>query len=255
MGRNFSKEMGGDSASIIINETAAKLFGWEDPLGKTLRMPDENFTAKVVGVVKDFHVESLHQKISPVILGYLKNPYQPIDYYSIKTTDPDIAGVLNYLQSVHEKFDKVTPFEYNFLDERINDFYLKDERFGKLFGIAALLSILIASLGLFALASYTTRQRNKEIGIRKVLGASVPGIVTLISKDFLKLVAAANLIAWPLSYWFVNKWLNDFAYRIDIGFSPFLIAAFIAAGIALFTVSFQAVKAAVANPVQSLKYE
>lgn len=254
-GRNFSEKMGSDSASIIVNETAAKIFGWDEPLGKIVRMPDEKVSAKVVGVVTDFHVESLHQKISPVILGYLNNPYMPIDYYSIKINSADVTAVLNHLQSVHEKFDAVTPFEYNFLGERINDFYVNDQRMGNLFGIAALLSIFIACLGLFALSSYMAEVRTKEIGIRKALGATVPAILSLLSKDFIKLILIACIAAFPIGYFAMNEWLKNFAYKTDISFSIFIISAGIVLLIALVTISFQAFKAAVANPVDSLKYE
>ena len=254
-GRNFSEKMGTDSSSVIINETAAKLFGWDDPFGKIIRMPDEEYSATIVGVVKDFHVESLHQKISPVILGYLNTPYMKIDYYSIRTDNADISKVLSHLKDVHEKFDKVTPFEYNFLDERLNDFYINDQRMGKLFGIAALLSIFIACLGLFALSSFMTKVRTKEIGIRKILGSSIGGIVLLLSKDFAKWIVIANIIAWPVAYFVMNKWLGNFAYRIDISLWAFATTGSAALIIAFLTVSFQAVKAAVANPVKSLRYE
>jgi putative ABC transport system permease protein len=254
-GRNFSEKMGTDSSSVIINETAAKLFGWDDPLGKIIRMPDEEYSATIVGVVKDFHVESLHQKISPVILGYLNTPYMKIDYYSIRTDNADISEVLSHLKDVHEKFDKVTPFEYNFLDERLNDFYINDQRMGKLFGIAALLSIFIACLGLFALSSFMTKVRTKEIGIRKILGSSIGGIVLLLSKDSAKWIVIANIAAWPVAYFAMNKWLEDFAYRTEITIWAFVATGSAALVIAFLTIGFQAVKAALANPVKSLRYE
>jgi putative ABC transport system permease protein len=247
--------MGTDSSSVIINETAAKLFGWDDPLGKIIRMPDEEYSATIVGVVKDFHVESLHQKISPVILGYLNTPYMKIDYYSIRTDNADISEVLSHLKDVHEKFDKVTPFEYNFLDERLNDFYINDQRMGKLFGIAALLSIFIACLGLFALSSFMTKVRTKEIGIRKILGSSIGGIVLLLSKDSAKWIVIANIAAWPVAYFAMNKWLEDFAYRTEITIWAFVATGSAALVIAFLTIGFQAVKAALANPVKSLRYE
>jgi putative ABC transport system permease protein len=218
-------------------------------------MPDENYSAPVVGVVKDFHIESLHKKISPVILGYLNNPYRPIDYYSIKTSNADFTGVIEHLQNVHEKFDEVTPFEYNFLDERINDFYINDQRMGKLFGIAALLSIFIACTGLFALSSYITKVRTKEIGIRKILGSSIGGIVFLLSKDFAKWVLIANIIAWPAAYLFMNKWLEDFAYQTSLSVSVFFLAGIFTLLISWISISFIAVKAALTNPVNSLRYE
>jgi putative ABC transport system permease protein len=252
-GRNFYET--GDSTSFIINEAALRFFKWDNPVGKRISIKDENFEGRVVGVVKDFHFKSLYEKITPLVLGYWNNPVDAIDYFSVKTTNTDLSGTLSHLKQIHEHFDKVTPFEYNFLDERLNDFYQNDQRMGSLFGIVALLAVFIACLGLFALASYITLQRSKEIGIRKILGASVPSILMLLSGEFLKLVLIAFLIASPIAYYLMSEWLKDFAYSTNIGIWIFIVAGFASIIITFITVSYQSIKASLINPAKSLKYE
>ena len=254
-GRNLSDEMGTDTSAVIINEAAAQALGWDDPLGKEIRVLENPYRARVVGVVKDFHFQSLHEKIAPLVLGHWNNPIASIDYFTARVQAAELPAALASMQKIHEQFDRVTPFEYNFLDDRLNDFYQTDIRVGKIFGISAGLTILIACLGLFGLASFTVEQRTKEVGIRKVLGASVGGIVGLMSKDFAKLVLLANVVAWPVAYFTMNKWLGDFAYRIDLGIGIFAFAGTLALLIALLTVILHAMKAALANPVESLRYE
>ncbi len=254
-GRNFSPEFGTDTSAVLLNETAAKEFGWDSPLGKTIRVPEENFEARVIGVVRDFHFRSLHEKIGPLVLANWNNRIDAIDYFTVRISGEDIPGTLKYLQSVHEKFDQVTPFEYNFLDERLADFYRNDQRVGTLFCIAAGLAIFVACLGLFGMAAYSTEQRRKEIGVRKVLGATTTSIVMLLSKEFTRLVLLGLLVATPLAWFAMNKWLDNFAYRIDIGWWVFALAGGSALLIALLTVSTQAIRAAVANPVEALRYE
>jgi len=254
-GRNLSDEMGTDTSAVIINEAAAQALGWQDPLGKEIRVLESPYRARVVGVVKDFHFQSLHEKIAPLVLGHWNNPVTSIDYFTARVQASELPATLASMQKIHEQFDQVTPFEYNFLDDRLNDFYQTDIRVGKIFGISAGLTILIACLGLFGLASFTVEQRTKEVGIRKVLGASVGGIVGLMSKDFAKLVLLANVVAWPVAYFTMNKWLGDFAYRIDLGIGIFAFAGTLALLIALLTVILHAMKAALANPVESLRYE
>ena len=252
-GRNFFDV--GDSTSLIINEAALKFFKWDNPIGKKIYIKDANFVGNVVGVVKDFNFKSLYEKITPLVLGYWNNPVEAIDYFSVKINSTNMSSTLSQLQKIHEKFDKITPFEYNFLDERLNDFYKTDQRMGTLFGIAALFAVLIACLGLFALASYITQQRNKEIGIRKVLGASTSSIVFLLSGEFLKLVLIAVLIASPVTYYIMNGWLHDFAYSITIGLWVFIFAALASIIITFISVGYQSVKASFTNPVKSLRYE
>jgi putative ABC transport system permease protein len=263
-GRNFLPEMATDSSAILLNETAAQMLGGEAAVGKRLQIPISQFPGNapvppfqglIVGIVKDFHFRSLYEKIGPLVLGHRNNPFQLIDYFTLKIDGRDIPETLVAAQRINERFDPSHPFEYNFLDERLNDFYLADQKVGRLFGIAAALAILIACLGLFGLASYTTEQRTKEIGVRKVLGASAPHIVLLLSKDIAKLMLVAFLVASPLAYYAMNKWLQDFAYRIDVGWSTFGLTGILTLAIALLTVSYQAIKAALANPVDSLRYE
>jgi len=254
-GRNLSDEMGTDTSAVIINEAAVQALGWDDPLGKEIRVLESPYRARVVGVVKDFHFQSLREKIAPLVLGHWNNPVTSIDYFTARVQASELPATLASMQKIHEQFDQVTPFEYNFLDDRLNDFYQTDIRVGKIFGISAGLTILIACLGLFGLASFTVEQRTKEVGIRKVLGASVGGIVGLMSKDFAKLVLLANVVAWPVAYFTMNKWLGDFAYRIDLGIGIFAFAGTLALLIALLTVILHAMKAALANPVEALRYE
>lgn len=254
-GRNFSKTMGRDSSAIIINETAARLFGWTSPLGEELSVPASKFQGPVIGVVKDFHFQSLHEKIGPLILGHWNNPIQAIDYFTVRLRPENLPQTLAALQRVHERFDQTTPFEYNFLDERLKDFYQADIRMGKIFGASAGLTIFIACLGLLGLAAFTAEQRTKEIGVRKVLGASVAQIVMLLSKDFTVLVMLAAAIASPIAFWALSRWLQNFAYHITLGLDTFLLAAVVALLVAWLTVGVQAIRAARANPIDSLRYE
>ena len=254
-GRNLSNEMGTDTSAVIINEAAARLLGWESPLGMELRVPAENYRVRVVGVVKDFHFQSLHEKIAPLVLGHWNNPIREIDYFTARVATSNLSATVAALQKVHEQFDQVTPFEYNFLDERLNDFYQADLRVGKIFGASATLAIFVACLGLLGLAAFIAEQRTKEIGVRKVLGASAGNIVYLLSKDFTKLVLLATIIASPLAYFALQRWLQNFAYHIAVGPGTFLLAGFGALLIALFTISFQALRAALTNPVEALRYE
>ncbi len=259
-----------DSASIVINETGARLLNITEPSGQTVEIPsfssgDGNFQpvdttnipfkAKVIGIVKDFHFQSLRDKIQPLVLSYNKNPIQPIDYFTARIASTNIQGTLDQLKAVLVNVDEEEPFEYHFLDERMARFYIEDERRQTLLIWAAVATIFIACLGLFGLATYSARQRMKEIGVRKVLGATLLNITSLLSKDFLKLVLIANVIAFPVSLWAINKWLQEYAYHIDVSWWVFALAAAVAIFIALVTVSYQALKAAFANPVKSLRAE
>ena len=254
-GRNLSEAMGTDTSAVLLNETAARALGWEDPAGREIRAPEGGYRARVAGVVKDFHFQSLHEKIAPLVLGHWKNPVTAVDYFTARLKSSDMAQTLSALQKVHEQFDQTTPFEYNFLDDRLNDFYRTDLRVGKIFGAGAALTSIIACLGLLGLAAFIAEQRTKEIGVRKVLGASVASILVLLSKDFSKLILLATVLAAPIAYFGLQRWLQIFAYRIDVGPGLFVLAGGTALVIALLTVSFQALKAALANPVESLRYE
>lgn len=254
-GRNFSNTMSTDTSAIIINEIAARLLGWTSPLGEELSVPASKFRGRVIGVVNDFHFQSLHEKIGPLILGHWDNPIQAIDYFTVRLRPENLPRTLTALQRVHERFDQTTPFEFNFLDERLNDFYRADIRLGKIFGVSAGLAIFIACLGLLGLAAFTAEQRTKEIGVRKVLGASVTQIVMLLSKDFTVLVLLATAIASPVAYWMLARWLQNFAYHINLGLDTFLLAGLVALLVAWLTISVQAIRAALANPVEALRYE
>jgi putative ABC transport system permease protein len=254
-GRNFNPSMLTDSNAIIINESAAKAFGWnEDAIGKTLKRnfnKGEMLSYQVIGVVKDFHFKSLHEPISPLVMTMGENSGNII----IKIKTSDIPGLLVQIKNQWSAFGKETPFSYSFLDDRFRKTYEAEQNTGKLMGIFAALTIFVACMGLFGLAMFTAQQRTKEMGIRKVLGASVSNIVTLLSKDFIKLVIVAFIIASPIAWLIMNKWLQDFAYRTDISAWVFVAAAVLSIFIAFITISIQSLKSALANPVNSLRSE
>jgi putative ABC transport system permease protein len=254
-GRNFSKEYGGDSTAAIVNEAAVKSLGWgNNPLGHTISNNQNSGTVNayhVIGVVKDFHFRSLHELITPLVMVMGTEHSNML----VKIKGKDIAGTL---ASMKKKWDGLTaesPFSYSFLDDRFNDTYKAEQNIGRILFIFAGLTIFVACLGLFGLATFTAEQRTKEIGIRKVLGANVTGLVSLLSKDFLKLVLIAFVIASPVAWYVMNKWLLDFAYRINITWQVFALAGVIVVVITLITVSYQSIKAALMNPVKSLKVE
>ncbi|MGH7598687.1 MAG: ABC transporter permease [bacterium] len=257
-GRGFSKEFSTDTDGVLLNESAVKFFGWDDPLGKTLAYPGgNNREYKVIGVMKDFNFMTLHSPITPFALfHHASKSYEiPNSCIVVRVPRADLANSLKLLESEWKTFAAAMPFEYKFLDESFEEQYAAEQRLGKIFLIFSILTIFIACIGLLGLAAFATEQRTKEIGVRKVLGASVPNLVALLSKDFSKWVLLANLIAWPVAYFAMNKWLQDFAYRIDIGWWVFALAGGLALLIALLTVSTQAIKAALANPVEALRYE
>ena len=255
MGRNFSRDFGTDSTAIIINEQTVKAFGWEkNPIGHLLTKSENDGskqTYHVVGVVRDFHFKSLHEHIAPLVM-VLSNDGSNI---LVKAKTKDMAGLLSSMKSSWTDFKAEAPFSYSFLDDRFNNTYKAEQKVGLILGIFAALTIFVAALGLFGLASFTAEQRTKEIGIRKVLGASVSGIVSMISADFLKLVLIAFLVAAPIAWYAMNWWLQDFVYRTDIGWWIFAAAAGLAILVTLLTISFQAIKAAKSNPVNSLRTE
>jgi putative ABC transport system permease protein len=258
-GRNFSHEIISDqSESILINEAAARRYDWKNPVGKTIRfLPNDivlpNDTGKtVIGVVRDYHLRSLHHEIMPL---YIDNDPSNFLYISTKIKSDDVSKTLGDLR---KKWAEIAPdqlFDYFFLDESFDLQYRAEEKLGLIFSNFAMLAILVACLGLFGLASFTAEQRTKEIGIRKALGATVSSIVILLIKEFTKWVLLANIIAWPIAYVAMNHWLQNFAYRIKIGLGTFILAGVLALVIALVTVGYQAIKAARANPVEALRYE
>lgn len=255
-GRNFDKSVPGDSSSVLINELAAKQLGITQPSEQLIDIPLEKpFRVRVIGIVKDFNFQSLRQPVAPMLLGYQKNPIQNIDYFTLRLTSNASSETLKQMDAILHSIDPKHLFEYHFLDKQWDLFYREDQIRQTIFLIVALLTILIACLGLFGLATYAAEQRIKEIGIRKVLGASVGSIVTMLSKDFLKLVLVATIIAFPLSWLAMHNWLQDFAYRINISWWIFAAGGLIALIIAVVTISFHAIKAAIANPVKSLRTE
>ncbi len=253
-GRNFSTEFSTDiDQAVIINETAARKFGWDDPIGKTITELDGNATRKrVIGIVKDFHMRSLHSGIEPLYIEY-----KPADfgYFCIRLKPDQIAETMQFIGKRWKQIDPGGTFDYSFLDTTFDNQYRKDEKLSRLLSYFTLIAIFIACLGLFGLASFSAERRTKEIGIRKVLGASVGGIIRLLNQDFIKWVLIANIFAWPMVWWIMNKWLQDFAYRTSISIWVFVLSGLIALGIALLTVSYQATVTATANPVKSLRYE
>ncbi|MEC5146358.1 ABC transporter permease [Chitinophaga sp. 212800010-3] len=266
-GRNFYSSGNGDSAAVLINETAAKQLGITNALDQTITIPsarsgsdyrsglEKPFTATVVGIVKDFNFQSLHESIAPMVLGAPKNPVHNFDYFTVKLAGGDVSATLTKMSAILRSVDPDNVFEYRFLDKQWDLLYREDKIRQTVFLIVALLAIFIAALGLLGLTIYAAEQRVKEIGIRKVLGASVSGIVWMLSTDFLKLVLIAAVIAVPVAWFFMHKWLEDFAYRISISWWVFVWSALVAVIIAMATICLQVVKAAIANPVKSLKTE
>jgi hypothetical protein len=250
-GRSFSKEfLTDEEEAVVINETAKKIIGMENPVGKQLIFGDA--TTTIIGVVKDYHFKSLHSEIEPLLMAIVPSLYR---YVLIKLESGDIPGTLAGIEDTWNTFFPDTPFEYHFLDEAYDTLYRTEQRMGTLFNYSTVLAILISCLGLFGLASFMAEKRTKEIGIRKVLGASLSGIAVLLNKQFAKWVLVANLISWPIAYYAMSKWLQGFAYRINLGIWTFALAAMIALAIAVMTVSYQSIKAALTNPADSLRYE
>src|SRR5450432_1812588 len=248
-GRNFSPDIPTDSQGVVINQTLANKLNLKDPINKKISNGPGNF--KVIGVVQDFNFESMHDNIGGLVMFLGSSP----SIVSVKLKTADMKSLVPAITAAWKKFSPSQPIRYTFMDERFKNMYDDVQRTGSIFTSFALLAIVIACLGLFALSAFMAEQRNKEIGIRKVLGASVSGITTMLSKDFVKLVAIAIVIATPIAWWAMTKWLQDFVYRITISWWMIAIAGLIAVVIALITVSFQAIKAAVANPVKSLRSE
>lgn len=257
-GRAFSSAYKNDSANIILNETAVRKFGFttESAIGKKIRFDLNSFhgSMEVVGVVKDFNFESLHHDIKP--FGFITNIFgNPYGYLVASISAPELPAVLAKMQKTWTRLNPGVPFAYSFLDKDFQRLYENDQRVSRILTSFMVIAIMIACLGLFGLAAFSAEQRKKEIGIRKVLGASVNQVTILLSKDFLRLVTVGVIIATPISWWAMNKWLQEFAYRTPVSWWMFAIAGFVAIIVALATVSFQAIRAALANPVSSLRSE
>lgn len=247
-GQNF-KGAKIDSTSFILNETAVREAGIKDPVGK--RFVFHNVEGTIIGVVKDFNYSSVKEKISPAVMYYEPDGYNVY----IKTKGSEAQQAIASVESLWKEHNAGFPFKYSFLDTDYDNMYRSDQRTGSLFNIFSIIAILVSCLGLLGLSTYTAEQRKKEIGVRKVLGSSVANIVRLLSKDFMVLVTLAIVVAVPVAWWAMQNWLEGFAYRIEIKAWVFVIAGFLAISIAIVTVSFQAIKAAIANPVKSLRTE
>lgn len=250
-GRNFSAAYGTDEENaVILNETFVQNLNWNDPIGKKIQVWNKQEKV-VIGVVKDFHFQSMHNEIAPILIFCRPDNY----YIQIRIQSDHMPETLKFLRKAYESYRIRYPFEYNFLDESYDQMYNSDRKLAQMLVSFSGLAIFIACLGIFGLASYATETRIKEIGIRKVLGASGPGIFMHLSRGFTKWVVVANIFAWPIAYLAMNKWLQNFAYRIDMSVWIFILAGLVALVIALVTVSYQAIKAAMANPIESLRYE
>jgi putative ABC transport system permease protein len=254
-GRNFSRDNSNDRAgAFLINESAAKAMNVQEPLGTEITC--WGTTGKIVGVMKDFHFQSFYKEIGPLALFlYPMASAWKDNYISVKMRANTIPETLEYLKSKMEKFSPAYPLEYNFFDDVFDKNYRNVERTGMLFSIFASISIFIGCLGFLGLATFISAQRTKEIGIRKVLGATANHIIYMLSKKFVKWVLIAAAIAFPVGWFAMNNWLQNFAYRIDIKLWIFAAAAALALFIALLTISYQIIKAALSNPVDSLRYE
>ena len=256
-GRNFSRDYGTDTTAFILNESATRALALRTPgelVGKNFKYGD--LKGKVIGILADFHFESLHQKIVPLII--VMPPRSAGNFYnriSVKIAGNNMTAAIEYLEKTWHHYLPQTPFEYTFIDENFRELYQAEQRQGTLFTSFSAIAIFIACLGLLGLSAFAITQRLKEIGVRKVLGASVGSIVKLLSTDFLKLVAIAAIIAFPVAWFAMHNWLGDFAYRISIQWWIFLVAGILASAVALITIGFQAIRAALSNPVKSLRSE
>ncbi len=256
-GRFFSKKFSTDSSAVLINEAAERIFGDKDPVGKEITrvgQKDWKKTFKIIGVIKDFNYESLHYNIIPLIL-HLQTTTEADNYITIRIAAGKPQKTIKYIKDGWNKFANGNYMYSRFVDENLARLYESEQKTSLITTIFALLAIFIASLGVFGLSAYVAEQRTKEIGIRKALGASIPEIILLLTREFAIWVLMANLIAWPVAYYIMNNWLKNFAYKVNLNWSVFILAGVIAFIIALATISIQTVKAAKANPVDSLKYE
>ncbi|MES1215877.1 MAG: FtsX-like permease family protein [Bacteroidota bacterium] len=255
-GRYFARNYGTDTLNYVLNQSAVKAIGWktdEEAVGKGFKYG--GVSGHIIGVLKDFHFESMHQPIVPMVFIMLPPSNTYFNNLSVKIGGGNTSAAMSAMERTWKKYFPETPFEYTFLDDNFDKLYQSEQRQATIFTSFACIAIFIACLGLFGLSAFAISQRVKEIGVRKVLGANTSTIVGLLSKDFLKLVAVAAIIAFPIAWYAMNSWLKDFAYRISIQWWVFIVAGLVAGLIAFVTVSFQAIKAALANPVKSLRSE
>jgi putative ABC transport system permease protein len=251
-GRTFSAEFPTDQKqAVVLNRTAAKDLGWDDPIGRKLLVQGREWT--IIGVVDDFHYQSLHWKIDPLVFIFYKG--RGMDYFSIKISPDNIPGTLDAIEEQWKKFSPEFPFQFTFLDERIDRIYRAEERLGTSFNIFSFLTLAVACMGLFGLTSFLLEQKRKEISIRKILGADSKRIIFLLSKEYMKCLIIAVVVAWPIGYLVMNKWLQNFVYRTSIGIENFVLSGLLAFIFAFLTVSYHSMKAVANDPVDSLRYE
>ncbi len=253
-GRAFDRQIVTDSTAVIINEAAARTFKWDSPIGKQLQ-PINGPVFQVIGVVKDFHFESLHQEIRPLALFARDLDAQPANLMVVKLNTANLSETLSFLDEQWRAFVSERPLAYRFVNEEFGALYEAEQQSGKIFTAFSALAIFIACLGAFGLAAFLATQRVKEIGVRKVLGASTMSIVGLLSKDFVKLILIANLVGWPLAYLGMQRWLENFAYAVGVDWLTFILVALGSIGIALVTVSYHSIRAALNNPADTLHHD
>jgi len=252
-GRYFSEESQSESNCVVVNAAAVKRLGFTDPIGQKILVPNSEDELEIIGIVEDFHISSLHQQISPSILLHPGSAYD--HYLAVRIQQQNVSATLEFIETKWNEFSGDQPFEYFFMDSFFDNLHKSEQRTGQFFTIFAALAIFIACLGLFGLAAFTAEQKTKEIGVRKVLGASIPSIVSILLKQFTKWVIFANIIAWPIGYFIMKSWLQNFAYHIDLKFEYFVLSGLITLLIAVSTVSYLAINAANKNPIRALKYE
>jgi putative ABC transport system permease protein len=261
-GRTFSKEHSSDLLrGYILNESAVKFLGMEDPVGKHLS--GTTFTgskwfvrdAEIVGVVKDFHFASLHDKVQPVVFFMASEQTEPYSWIEVRITSDNLPKTIGSLKSAWAKVVGDKEFVFEFMDEAVAQHYQAEDRFLRIFTTFSIISIMLGGLGLFGLTAFMAKRRTKEIGIRRVLGASIPILIKILSQDFLKLVLIANIIGWPIAWYFMNRWLNNFAYRAPISWLVFVGTGVAVLTIALLCILYHSLKVSRVNPVKSLRSE
>ncbi|MEQ8580936.1 MAG: FtsX-like permease family protein [Marinoscillum sp.] len=254
-GSNFSGIAGSDTLKVILNEKAVELLGLEDPVGKSVWLSEDTLSKmQIIGVVKDFHFQSLHEPLGPVVITSWNNPVLGIDYFTIRYRE-NVSDVLTHIETVQKRYDPETPAEINFLDERWERYYQADQSRSYLILIATIISIIISAFGLFGLVNFTVERKTKEVGIRKVLGASIPNILQIILRDYVVLLLISLIVAAPVAWWVLSSWLQDFAYRIDLSVGVFTIAFAAVLVVSFATVIARVYRLAKSNPVNSLRYE
>jgi putative ABC transport system permease protein len=252
-GRSFRRESLADINNYVINEEAARYMGMENPVGQRLRFWGNDGT--IIGVVKNYHHVPLHREIMPHVFTINPRNFRALKYVFIKIMPGNIPDTLRYIKETSGRYAPDYPYEYSFLDQGVGNLYQAEQKLGKIFGYFAFVAIFVSCLGIFGLASFTAEKKTKEIGIRKVLGATISSIVILLSKEFSRWILLANIIAWPIGWYAMHKWLENFAYRTSLNPWLFVLAGVLSFVIAALPIGYQSIKAAIADPVDSLRYE